>query len=261
MERPTNKVKFALNLDLRFVVIGLLLIIGIMVVLWKPWTASTNANARTIQVTGETTIKAGPDQYVFNPNYQFRNKDKAGGSEAATKKSDEVVAMLKKLNVEDKDIKTNIDSYGDTYRPGNSTENMEYVYNLTVTITVNNKNQAQQVQDFLTTNGAQGNITPSASFSESTRKQLESKARDEATKDARAKAEQSAKNLGFKIGAVKTVSDGQGLGGGPILYGNSGAAEIAPSRALDTKAVAPSSSIQSGQNELPYSVTVTYYVK
>lgn len=251
--KSSNKLNVSLALDLRIVVVILALIIVGMIALWKPWnTAPTNA--RTVQVTGETTIKSEPDQYTFNPSYQFKNQDKTAGNAAASAKSNEVVIAIKKLGVAEKDIKTNITSYDDYTRSGAASG--DYVFALTVTIVIAKKDLAQTIQNYLITTNPQGTITPVAGFSEAKRKLLESQARDEATKDARAKAEQSAKNLGFKIGAVKTVSDGSGFSTGPMPYAADGAASTS-----ELKAIASSAPIQVGENELPYSITVTYYLK
>jgi uncharacterized protein YggE len=96
-------------------------------------------------------------------------------------------------------------------------------------------------------------VTPSPTFSESKRKELESHARGKATEDARRKADQSAENLGFKVGAVKSVEEGSGFGG------------VIPFRGATTmegdKAVASDLSLQPGENELNYSVTVVYFIR
>ena len=99
-----------------------------------------------------------------------------------------------------------------------------------------------------------GTISPQADFSNSKRKELESQARDEATKDARAKAEQSAKNLGFKVDKVKSVEDGVGFRGiYPVVDGASGAdLTIEPQSKL---------AVQPGENKINYTVTVTYFLK
>ena len=72
-------------------------------------------------------------------------------------------------------------------------------------------------------------------------------------KHAREKADQSAKDLGFGVGSVKSVDDGPGFGG------------IMP---MDTRTttnsseIAPSSPVtQPGENELQYTVTVTYFIR
>jgi uncharacterized protein YggE len=97
-------------------------------------------------------------------------------------------------------------------------------------------------------------VSPQANFSDAKRKDLERQARDAATKDARAKADQSAKNLGFKVGLVKTVTDGTGFGG--IIY-----PLTASGVAKATDLSQPSLAIQPGENDLSYTVTVTYYLK
>jgi uncharacterized protein YggE len=128
-------------------------------------------------------------------------------------------------------------------------------YNLQLTVTLTNKDLVQKVQDYLVATLPTGGVSPQAGFSDSKRKQLESNARDEATKDARSKADQSAKNLGFRVGKVKSVDDGSGFGGMP--YATSKAESAV---ALDI-AASPSLSVQPGENELSYSVTVVYTIR
>jgi len=82
---------------------------------------------------------------------------------------------------------------------------------------------------------------------------LENQARDEATKDARAKADQSAKNLGFKVAAVKAVNDGSGFGGYPYPT-------IDYAEGLKADDSRSSLTIQPGENDLSYTVTVTYFI-
>src|SRR5262249_19017389 len=126
-----------------------------------------------------------------------------------------------------------------------------YTYSFQLTVTVDNKDLAQKAQDYLVSTTPTGTVTPQANFSETKRKQLEAQARDEATKDARAKADQSAKNLGFKVGKVKSVEDGTDTGRIVPL----GASAPTESVATDNKLA-----VQPGQNDLNYSVTVVYFV-
>lgn len=106
-----SKQKLNLNVDLRIVVVVLLLVIAGIVMLWKPWDAAPAADARTVSVSGEATITAAPDQYVFTPSYQFKNADKAAALKELTAKSDEVVAKLKGLGVASAKIKTDSNGY------------------------------------------------------------------------------------------------------------------------------------------------------
>jgi uncharacterized protein YggE len=97
---------------------------------------------------------------------------------------------------------------------------------------------------------------------------LENKARNEAEQNARANAEQSAKNLGFKIASVKTVVDG-GLNSDqnptpcatPLDSSGSAICEGTDlSTTSGSSSASPSLDLQPGQNQLYYSVQVQYYI-
>lgn len=237
---------------------ALLVAVLVIAVLGTMLVAGGNSSdeARTVSVTGEATLKATPDEYVFNPSYSFNDADKEAALAALSKKSDEVVAGLKKLGVADKDIKSNSNGYDSPryYQPSPD-DSDKVTYNLQLTVTLTNKDLIQKVQDYLVSTAPTGGVSPQANFSDSKRKQLESQARDQATKDARSKADQSAKNLGFKVGDVQSVNDGSGFDA--IPYSTS---KAEPAIALDS-ATSSSLSVQPGENELSYSVSVVYEIR
>lgn len=238
------------SFDMRIICIVLILIIAGMFIIWKPW--STPKGDRTIEVTGEAMVRAEPDEFIFHPSYQFNNADKTAALAALTAKSNEVVDALKKLGVAEKDIKTNANGYERQTliaEPDSNGTN----YTLQVTVTADDAAMAQKIQDYLASTSPVGSVSPQASFSESQQKSLENKARDEATKDARKKAEQTASNLGFRVGAVKSVTDSSDMRILPFETQSNGA--------TDMKASAPKLTIQPGQNEFDYSVRVVYYIK
>jgi uncharacterized protein YggE len=251
---PSPKNKVNLSLDLRLVIIVLLLVIAGMLALWRPWTTKTSGD-RTVAVTGEATIKAEPDEYLFYPSYSFKNASKEAGLAELTAKSDAVVAQLKKLGVEDSKIKTNSSGYGDYYSISRDPGSATTTYTLSLTVTVGTRDLAQKVQDYLVTTSPTGAVSPQPTFSDAKRKELESKARDEATKDARNKAEQSAKNLGFKISKVKQVQDDAGFGDIGPYYGY-GAESLSVDDSKKTQLT-----IQPGENDLNYAVKVVYFVR
>jgi uncharacterized protein YggE len=238
-------------LDYR-VVIGILLavIIG-MLIIWKPWEPQIDAKTRTVSVTGQAKVTATPDEFVFTPVYQFKNADRDVALSELSKKSDGVVKELKQLGVADNKIKTNSSGYD--YPVYNKEDSSVPTYSLSLTITVDNKDLAQKVQNYLLTTSPTGSVSPQYTFSDAKRKELESKARDEATKDARSKAEQSAKNLGFTIGDIKTVNDGFNFG----AYARDGIAGGAGS----TDSSSAELKLQPGENDLTYQVSVVYFVK
>lgn len=253
---PNGKNKMSLSVDLRWIIVLLLVIIAVMLALWRPWQPKPSADGRTVSVMGEATVKATPDEYVFSPSYEFKNADKTVALQELTAKSAEVTAELKKLGVPENKIKTDSNGYerGQYYYEYDSATK-GYTYTLGLTVTLNDQKLVQKIQDYLVGTSPTGSVSPYATFSDAKRKQLEVQARDEATKEARAKADQSAKNLGFKVGAVKNIDD-SGFGGGVMPYATQGSA-----LAEDTKSAAPSLAVQPGENDLNYSVTVVYYIR
>jgi uncharacterized protein YggE len=248
-QKPTAS-KLTLSLDYRMLTIVLVVIVVGMLALWRPW-QDAHANDRTIEVTGDAKITATPDEFVFTPTYQFKNADKQAAITAMSQKSDEIIKKLKALGVPDNKIKSNSSGYDiPTYIDDNATP----TYTLDLTVTATSKDLAQKAEDYLVTTSPTGAVSPQADFSDTQRKSLENQARDQATKDARAKAEQSAKNLGFSLGSIKTVTDGTGFGG--IIYplrGGAAADSVAPA--------SPKLSVQPGENDLSYTVTVVYFVR
>lgn len=262
---PQQPRKLTIPLDYRLLSVVLTIVILAMLLLWKPWQPGIDANTRTVKVTGETTISAEPDEFVFRPVYQFFNNDKGAAIKAAQDKETELVAAIKRLNIKDSQIKTHVDGFQNKRGPGiepalpggDSTE--EYVYTLNVTVTLTDRGKAQQLQDYLATTQPLGGVSPMPQFSTAMRKQLETKARQEATRDARTRADQSASNLGFSVKAVKSVTDGAGFGVMPFA---TGAADMrAQSSATPAGAPVTSPSLMPGEQDYPYSVTVEYYIK
>lgn len=249
---PKNSNKL-ISLDLRLICVALLLVIIAMLAVWRPWASGPTNSARTITVTGESTLKATPDEYVFSPQYEFKDADKATALANLTAKQDEIVSALKKMGVPDSKIKA--DSRGDNYSYYYDETSRTNNYTLSLTITLSDKALTQKVQDYLLSTDPTGSVSPQANFSDAKRKRLESQGRDAATREARAKADQSAKNLGFKVGSVKSVSDNANGGGITPMYSS---LEAGSNVASDTK---QSLSVQSGENNLNYSITVVYYLK
>jgi len=221
--------------------------------LWKPWQANIKASDRTISVTGQATIKSEPDEFIFNPSYDITNTDQQKASSELTAKNNDIIAKLKALGVPSDKIQSDASNYKDYYDPTSST------YTFYLTITVDDKTLAQKVQDYLLTTSPSGDITPQYTFTDAKQKTLESQGRDQAEQDARAKADQSAKNLGFKVKAVKAVQDGSFDNGGGC--GPQGLCMGANNLNAAVSSQSPSLTLQPGENSLPYSVSVTYYIQ
>ncbi|MBA3757328.1 SIMPL domain-containing protein [Candidatus Saccharibacteria bacterium] len=246
MEPQQSSNKMKMNLDFRLLSIILLIIIVGMLALWQPWNDSSSSSRRKITISGEATVKAEPDEFVFNPSYNRKTLTEI------TTLTQEIISKLKSLGVTDKQIKTNANSY-DKPELISPTPVPDGSSTITFTITLSSKELSQKVQDYLVTTDPSGSITPYPSFSTQKRKQLEDDARSKAIADAKSRANKTAAGLDAKIGKVIEVKEGN-LGGGVYpLY------DIAEGR--DGASSSKSLPIQPGENELSYSVEVVFELR
>ncbi len=237
-----------LRLDFRILSAVLLVVIVSMAFVWRPWGSTEK---RTISIQGEATLKAAPDEFIFSPVYEKKAKDSTTAISEVSKLGNSVVAKLKKLGVADKSIQTNVTTQK-RYEPLTGRETDEITAQFSLTVTINDKVLAQKILDYLTITGPLYSVSPQSTFANETRKQLESEVRGKALSDARSKADQTAKELGVKVGKVISVSEPQF--GGPIT--------------LEGKSVPSSDSSTStppvlltGEQEVTYTVTVNFQIR
>lgn len=256
---------FNLRLDLRLVVIVLLIIITGMLWLWQPWQNITPK--RTISVTGQGTVKAAPDEFIFNPVYQ---KSATTAKESISRVSivgNAVIAKLKELGLTSDDLKTDVYSspeydpsvyepsisdIGGTYPEVVQSKIKQHTATYSITATVPSKDIAQKALDYLTTTELTSSITPQSTFKAETTKKLESEARQKGLADAKQKAIDTATGLGATLGKVVSISEPNAIS--PLPYMREGAVS---SSAQDTTAP----TLETGVNEITYSVTVVFGIK
>lgn len=234
--------------QLQFVV--LLAILGLL--LWsKPWdtTASTASEQRTITVNGEAVIEAVPDEFVFYPYLEKTGTDRDALRSELTQQANVVVDQIKALGVDENSIRLDASAYDRWYWE----ENEEGTMTVSLTVTLDSKETAQQVQDYLLTlDNLRGQLTPQASFSESKQKELETQAVEAASKDARARAEAQAVLFDAKLGDVVTVEQGNDFGY-PVF-----ALDSAVGEEISAKTSLP---VLPGEDEYRQTVIVTYELK
>lgn len=241
MKAESKRLVLTLSWKLLSIVLALALI-G-LAVYTKPW-EKTSANPRTMEITGEATIKRAPDSFIFYPMYEAKTQ------EEITAKTNEVVKSVKDLGLGDAGIKTDVSSY-DRYKPDGITTDGK-TYTASITLSVEDKELAQKVQDYLVGSGATGTITPTTDFKRETKKQLKDEATALAVEDAKKRAEQTAGNLGVKLGKVIEIIE-------PENY------EVYPIAAYDSMAVSAreggSLPINAGESDYPYSVKVKFEIR
>lgn len=217
-----------------------------------------------ITVSGDGEVFAVPDTATFSVTVQETAKDVKTAQDAATKKSNDIVAYLKGAGVDEKDIQTTDYSVYPQYSygtqvcpaggycpPGRQTLDG---FQVSQTLTVKVKD-TKKAGDLLSGVGSRGASQVSGlSFTIDDQDALEAQARGKAIDDARTKAETLAKQLGVSL--VRVVGFSENGGGGPIYYAKGMGGAVA----MDS-AVAPAPEIPTGQNKITSNVSVTYEIR
>lgn len=235
------------SIDLRIVSGVLAVLVLVMLGLWRPWQGG--GAARTIEIVGEASVEAEPDEFQFNPTYQFKNADRTVAQKELVAKVNTVVNKLKELGVAESDITLASSTYDNFWKEGE-----QEVTSNTLTITIRDNEMSQKVQDYLLTTAPEGQLSPMPTFSNKKQDEIEEEARDLALDDAKSKAEKTAAQLGLKIGKVIAIDDQQN---GNIVFPMYGRGEIA----VAADSMSSSLPVLPGKQDISYTITVTYELK
>ncbi len=224
----------------------------------RPYAASNAAatdttNEHTITVGGLGKVTVTPDLAHVQLGVQIQKPTAKAARDAAASAMASVVAAIKKLNVDDKDIQTTQVSLSAVYDYPNNSAPVLRGYQLTnqVAITVRDLTKLSDVIDDGVAAGA--TTVDGISFDVADRSSLEAQARDAAAKDARAKADVYAKSLGLSITGVSSVSEQVSS---PVWYAPSYATAGA---ALDKAASTPTP-VQAGSTDVTITVQVSFLI-
>jgi hypothetical protein len=223
----------------------------------------------TISVSGDADIYASPD--IANISFTVRESDLKVAT-AQTKVSTKVAAALaavRKLKVEDKDIKTeNYSSYpkyewqeGKKVYCANTTVYCPpapgrqvitgYEVSQMVSVKVRNIDSVNSVVQGLADAGVTEMQGPN--FAIDKQDDLQAQARKQAIEKARAKAEVLASDLGVSLIRIVSFSENQG---GPMYY-----AKAMMDSASVGMGAAPAPELPQGQTKITSNVTVTYEIR
>lgn len=222
----------------------------------------TTPPSNVITVTGEGKVSAVPDiaQISFTVTEEAVTASQA--QDAAAKKINVALAVLKEKGVEDKDVKTS--SYNISpkysYQPpcyqypcpyNEAAKIVGFTASQTVEVKVRDIDKTGEVLSAMGDAGVANLYGPN--FMIEDEDGLQAEAREEAIKEARAQAEQLAKALGVRV--TRVVSYNENGGYGMPFY----RADAMMAMGGAEKATAPS--IPAGENEISVSVSVTYEVR
>ncbi|HUJ46424.1 MAG TPA: SIMPL domain-containing protein [Rhizomicrobium sp.] len=207
---------------------------------------------RLLTVSGEGEAKARPDQATLSAGVVTDGKTAADALGANSRAMNAVFATLKRLGIPDKSIQTSGINVTPQYPDFNSKQPhrvIGYQVSNSVTVTVDNLDNLGPAIDALVSSGA--NSLGDISFSIRDPKPLMAAAREDAVKDAIAKADTLSRAAGVTLGPIVSISEG------------SYAAPPQPMRimAFTTAVDKAPTPVAAGENTLSTTVSVTWEIR
>jgi uncharacterized protein YggE len=169
---------------------------------------------RTITTTGEAIVYVAPDEAIVTVGVETFNANLDESKSANDAASKRLLAAVKKLGIEDRHIQTDTLQLEIRYRSGRGSEGIDgYIARRTYSVTLKDVKKLEPAVDAALHNGA--NQLMSVQYRSSELRKHRDAARAMAIKAAKEKATALAGELGAKIGAPRTITEGYaGYGGG-----------------------------------------------
>ena len=186
-----------------------LILILVLIIFSFNSTASAEEKIPTISVSGEGVVEVAPDRATISLGIVNRDKDAAKVQSDNSKIATDIIKAVTALGIDRKNIRTGNYSFHQYYRNDNNRRVPEgYEANNSVTVIVDDLNLVGKVIDAALANGA--NNVDSLEFGVRNKNNLQNEAIRLAVRDARAKAEVVAAELGKNIVGVVSVSVNSG---------------------------------------------------
>jgi len=214
-------------------------------------------NQDRFSVVGSGTVYAKAD--IANLQIGVRTGAKKTAAEAtvdSTNKMNDIVAVIKGLGVEEKDIKTSDYNLSPVYNYTNDKGQVLVGYEVTQNLTLKIRDLSKIGDVIAKTTEKGANQVGNISFTIDDEYALKNQARELAIGKAKEKAVMIAQQSGMKLGEVKSVYENSDPVVSPIMYSN---AKMDSAASIGGGIASPT--IQSGQNEVKVEVTLTYEVK
>ena len=220
----------------------------------RPTLAVDGANPpeHTISVTGTGRIVLSPDLADLRLGVSSTARTVKEARQAAAATMTAVIASLKKLGIDDKDIQTTTLSLQPTYDYSTNTNPPRltgYVLSNGVAVTIRDLDEVGDAIDGALAAGA--TTLDGVTFRVGDQANAEKQARAAAMAEAKAKAQTLADAAGISIGGVASISETVAPIPYPIYYG--AAAGGAVGKDVQTP-------VQPGTNEISVTVTVVYLI-
>jgi len=205
----------------------------------------------TISFSGEGKVFAKPDIARINFAIITEGVTSKAAQDKNSPKSKAVTALLEKLGIEEKDVKTTSYNIYPQYNYPRSgvPEIKSYQVTQSFEVKVRDLDKVSDVLEGLVSAGANNVIN--LGFSVDDPEMLKAEARAKAISDAKKKANELEKQLGIRLG--KIVSFSENTGGFPN--------EIFYAKGLGGGAGGDASSLPAGENEILITISLTYQIK
>ena len=243
-----QKVFFAI-----FVLLALFLLFAGFNQFINAWNNHRNAGAtnvnQTVSFTGEGKVKSVPDTAKIDIGLVTEGKDTITVQNENSSKMNAVIKFLKEHGISDADIKTSNYSLSPKYEYTKGKSSLVgYILNQNLTVMARSLDKIGEVLDGAVSSGA--NKIDSVSLFVDKPEELKNKAREEAVKMAKEKANSISQIAGFSLGRLVNFSENLS-GEPPIFY-------EALSKSVG-RAQAPQ--IEPGTQEITINITLTYLIK
>jgi len=204
---------------------------------------------RTLTVSGTGEVKAAPDAATLSTGVVTQAPTAAQALQSNARAMTAVFDTLHRAGIADKDIQTSGISLSPQYggKQGQPQHVVGYQVSNTVSVMIDKLDRVGPVIDALVAAGS--NQIDGPNFTIADPKPLLAKAREEAVKDAIAKAQAYAAAAGVSLGAITSISDG-----------GSDNAPVPMMRGVMSMAKAPETPVSAGEESLSAEVSITWEI-
>ena len=211
----------------------------------EPFTTSDSGTATDV-----------PDIAITNFGITEQSSSLIDAQTNANKKTQTLVAALKNLGVEDRDIKTTSYNVSPNYDYSNQPYKiLGYSVSVNYMVKIRNLDKVNESLNAATAAGANSVGGISLTFSDEKQKELLDKARKEAIDKAKSKGESLANLSGLSLGKIINVSESGGAV--PVAQRNYGL----DSSLKPASAPIPEADIQAGESEVNVTVTISWEIR
>ncbi|MFA5432028.1 MAG: SIMPL domain-containing protein [Candidatus Paceibacterota bacterium] len=209
---------------------------------------------QVITVSGNGEVYATPDVGLINISVKTEARDVATATNDNSVNMNEIISFIKSSNVEEKDIKTTRFNINPIYAWEEKTGKRNltgYEVYQTINVKIRDLNKVGSVISGATERGA--NDVSSLSFIVDDDEKVKEEAKNLAIKDAQAKAKNLEKALGVKMVKIINFSENSY---NPVYSNYDVSYEM-----LKSSGTGDVPSIQTGQNKITSTVTITYAIR